>query len=144
MIIYLAGPNTQQQAEHLDNMPTLLSFGYWAKWLDKYQFSFSRILIDSGAFSEFSSGKKIDIGAYKEWSQRWLGHADAIAGLDDISGDYKKGMRNFQDIPWTFPTWHESDPIEILPELCAMASERNQWIGIGLTPPPCRKRKDCP
>lgn len=52
MIVYLASPASQIQADVLKEMPALLSFGCWAKWLDKYQQIFSRILIDSGAFSE--------------------------------------------------------------------------------------------
>ena len=84
MVIYLAGPNTQQQAEHLSGMPTLLSFAYYTKWMDQYQATFSRVLIDSGAFSELNSGQEIDMEEYREFSQRWIGHADAIAGLDEI------------------------------------------------------------
>ena len=61
MIVYLASPNTQQQAEHAEGMPVLLSYACCSKWIEKgYQQSFSRILIDSGAFSEFKSKKKID------------------------------------------------------------------------------------
>lgn len=134
MLVYLAGPNTQQQAQALEGMPVLLSFAYYSKWLVQYQPIFKRILIDSGAFSELGGKQKIDVGAYREWSQRWVGTADAIAGLDDISGDYKRSLNNYQAISWSFPTWHETDPIELLPELVAMARERDGWLGIGLLP----------
>jgi hypothetical protein len=135
MIVYLAGPNTQQQAQALEHVPVLLSFAYYSNYMDQYQPTFKRILIDSGAYSELNSKQKIDIGAYRDWSQRWLGHADAIAGLDDISGDYRRSIQNYQAIPWTFPTWHDTDPIELLPELIAMAQERDGWLGLGLLPP---------
>jgi len=136
MIVYLASPNTQQQAEHCSGMPVLLSYACRSDWIEKgYQQSFSRILIDSGAYSEFSSGKKIDLSEYADWSSRWIGHADAIAGLDDIAGDWKRSMRNYEAFKLGFPTFHESDPTELLDELVSMAVERKTWIGLGLLPP---------
>lgn len=136
MRVYLASPQTQQQAEHVAGMPVLLSFGCYSPWLDNgYHQSFSHILIDSGAFSEFSGGKKIDISEYSDWAQKWMGHADAIAGLDDIAGDWRKSMRNYESFPQGFPTFHESDPPELLDELVSMAQQRTRWIGLGLIPP---------
>ena len=136
MIVYLSSPNSALQADHLRDMPVLLSYAIYSDWMNKYQQSFSRILIDSGAFSEFNTGKKIDVEAYKDWSSRWIGRADAITGLDDISGDWRKSLSNYKKIEWSFPVWHETDPLELLPELIAMAKERSRWIGIGLLPPP--------
>lgn len=142
MQVYLASPNTQQQAEHAAGMPVLLSYACYGDWLSKgYQESFSRILIDSGAFSEFSSGKKVDLGKYADWSQKWAGHADAIAGLDDISGDWRRSLQNYQDFPGGFPTFHEADPPELLGDLVQLATERSQWLGLGLLPPRDGKEK---
>lgn len=135
MIVYLASPNTQQQAEHVSNMPVLLSFACYSDWQDRYQQTFSRILIDSGAYSEFKSGASIDIGEYAEWSERWIGHADAIAGLDDIRGDWRRSMANYDRFPRGFPTFHETDPPQLLDELVPMARERGRWLGLGLLPP---------
>lgn len=137
MRVYLASPNTQQQAEHVAGMPVLLCFACCPDWIHKgYQQSFSRILIDSGAFGELHpNGKRVDIAAYRGWSEQWRGSADAIAGLDDIRGDWRRSLRNYAEIPWSFPTFHETDPPELLPELCAMARERGGWIGFGLLPP---------
>ncbi len=134
MTVYLAGPCTQQQAEHVCGMPVLLSFAYYASCLDKYQSSFKRILIDSGAFSELNSGKKIDGAAYKDWAQRWAGHADAVAGLDDISGDWRRSLDNYEKYGG-FPTFHDTDPPELLDDLIALARERGGWLGVGLKPP---------
>lgn len=133
VIVYLASPNTQQQAEHVADMPVLLSYACYSPWLDRYQASFSRLLIDSGAFSEFSSGVQIDGKAYKDWHARWDGHADAIAGLDDISGDWRRSLRNY-DLYGGFPTFHETDPTELLPDLIPLARERGSWMGIGMLP----------
>ena len=132
MKVYLASPNTQQQAEHVAEMPVLLSFACYAPWLDRYQQTFDRILIDSGAYSEHTTGKKIDLDAYAEWAERWTGHADAIAGLDDIGGDWRRSLRNYERVG--FPTFHYTDPPELLPELVAIARERGNWLGIGLVP----------
>lgn len=134
MIVYLASPNTQQQAEHASGMPVLLSFGCWSGWLDRYQQTFRRLLIDSGAYSEMNSGQKIDGTAYADWSARWDGHADAVAGLDDIRGDWRRSLDNYARFGG-FPTFHETDPPELLPDLLALARERGNWLGIGLMPP---------
>lgn len=141
MDIYLASPNTQQQAEHCEDMNVLLSFAIFSDWLYRYQQTFDKILIDSGAYSELNSGKKIDIEMYKDWSLQWHNKAVAIAGLDDIRGDYKKSLSNYNKIPWSFPTWHDTDPLEVIPDLVAIAKERKTWLGIGLLPPRQNKEK---
>lgn len=50
-------------------------------------------------------------------------------------------MANYDAFPGGFPTFHESDPPELLDELIAMSQERRQWIGIGLIPPRDGKEK---
>ena len=135
MNVYLASPNTQQQAEHAADMAVLFSFACYSPWLDKYQHSFRRLLIDSGAYSAFTTGKPVDIVAYGEWAARWVGHADAIAGLDDIAGDWRKSLANYEAMPLGFPTIHDTDPPELLKELVPLARERGNWLGIGLAPP---------
>jgi hypothetical protein len=137
VIVYLASPQNQQQAEHASGMPVLMSFALVGKktWLNKgYQQSFKRILVDSGAFSEFSSGVKVDGIAYKDWHQSMTPHADAIAGLDDISGDWRRSLRNYSDFGG-FPTIHDTDPPELLADLVSISRDRGGWIGIGLKPP---------
>lgn len=133
--VYLSSPCTQQQAEHCCDMPVLLSFATWRPWMTRYQASYSRILIDSGAYSEMTTGKAIDLQAYKDWSAQWDGHADAIAGLDDISGDWRRSLANYSAFEQGFPTIHDSDPPELLKDLVQLATERKQWLGIGLVPP---------
>ena len=134
MTVYLSSPGSQMHADHLAGMPVLLSFACYGKWCDDYQQSFGRLLIDSGAFSEMNTGEVIDGSKYKDWSVRWEPHADAIAGLDDIRGDWKKSLRNYE-LYGGFPTFHETDPPELLDELIPIARERGDWIGLGLMPP---------
>lgn len=133
MMVYFASPNTQQQAEKLCDKPALISKAIYSPWLDRYQQSFSRILVDSGAFSELNSGIKIDLTEYSEWSSQWKLTADAIAGLDDISGDWRRSVRNYEVCG--FPTMHDTDPPELLKDLIPIAQERGKWLGIGLKPP---------
>lgn len=140
MLVYLASPNTQQQAEHASDMPVLLSYACYSDWQDRYQASYRRILIDSGAYTEFTTGRKIDIGKYADWAARWTGHADAIAGLDSIKGDWRQSLKNYEKFPAGFPTFHETDPPELLSELIPMARERGGWIGLGMLPDTRRKR----
>lgn len=135
MIVYLASPNTQQQAEHASGMPVLLSFASWANWHARYHATYRRLLIDSGAFSELKNGKAIDLGAYIDWAGQWVEHADAIAGLDDIRGDWRRSMANYERFPTGFPTFHDSDPPELLDDLIPLARERGRWIGLGMVPP---------
>jgi hypothetical protein len=135
MIIYLSSPRSQLHCSALNEMPVLLSFTNWSPYISSYQASFGRLMIDSGAFSEFTSGQSVDISAYRDWSELWRPQADAIAGLDDIRGDWRKSLANYDAIPWGFPTFHDSDPDELLPDLVALARERGTWVGIGLVPP---------
>ena len=136
MITYLASPQTQLQAHAVNAMPVLVSFANWSEWMARgYVQSYGRRLLDSGAFSEFNSGATVDIGEYREWVDRiaQLAPIDAYAGLDDISGDYRRSLANYRF--GGFPTWHDSDPPELLDELLGIAKERGHWIGVGLVPP---------
>ena len=84
-MIYLASPNTQQQAEHAAGMPVLFSFACYSPWLDGYQHTFPRLLIDSGAYSAFTTGKPIDLTAYAAWAEWWVGHADDAETLETVT-----------------------------------------------------------
>ena len=135
--VYLASPGTQQQAQSVADMPVLLSYGVYRgkQWIEDYVPSFSRVLIDSGAFSEMSSGKAIVPEQYMEWCEKWKGKVDAIAGLDDIRGDWRKSLDNYERFPLGFPTFHDTDPPELLIDLIDIAQENSGWIGLGLMPP---------
>lgn len=141
MRVYLASPNTQQQAEHAEGMPVLLSYACWSDWHHRYQSTYSNLLIDSGAYTEFTTGKKVDIGRYSEWASQWADHADAIAGLDSIAGDWKQSLANYEHFPLGFPTFHETDPREFLDDVIAIARDRRQWIGLGMLPDTRRARQ---
>lgn len=78
MTFYLSSPGSQMHTDHLKGMPVLLSYAIYARWVDDYVASFGRVLIDSGAFSEFNSGAVVDGPAYldrRTWTGRRGGRA---------------------------------------------------------------------
>lgn len=132
MRFYLSHPGNQMHAAAVQGMPVLVSYAGYADWMDRYLPSFGRLLIDSGAYSELTGRAKVDLAAYAEWAPavQW---ADAWAGLDDIGGDWRRSLKNYES--GGFPTMHEADPPELLDDLLEIARLRGGWIGVGLTPP---------
>lgn len=132
--VYFGSPASALQADAVRDQPVLLSYACIPKWraIEQWAPSFGRLLLDSGAYSELRSGAKVDLAAYVDWAAgyEWK---DAFAGLDDISGDWRRSMENYKS--GGFPTFHDTDPPELLDELIPMARERGRWIGIGLLPP---------
>jgi hypothetical protein len=134
------------QADHLAGMPVLLSFAIAGrqKWIRDYAPTFGRILIDSGAFSELNTGKRIDLVEYGWWLEGQRDRADAAVGLDSIAGDWQQSLANWDALPHTFPTLHDSDPPEYIeavierlqePHRARLRATDRQWVGIGLVPP---------
>jgi len=104
-----------------------LSFPTFAKHLDKYQFD---ILIDSGAYSAFTRGIRLDITEYAKFIRQWGYYFEGYFNLDVI-GDFDKTWDN-QDYLESqglnpIPVFHYSEPTEIL-RFMIMKYER---IGIG-------------
>jgi len=130
MIVYLASPGNQVQAHCASGMDVLVSYGTFSDWLYQYTPTFKSLLIDSGAYSAYNSGKTISVEAYADWSSQWEGRAAAIAGLDDIKGDWKTSLKNYELCG--FPTYHNSDPPELLDDLIEIAKRRGNWLGIGI------------
>lgn len=139
LTVYLGSPRTQQQAHSANGMPVLLSYPLYSKWMDGYLASYDRVLVDSGAFSELNSGVSVDLDGYAEFSKSMLSvpHVDACACLDDIRGDWRRGLRNWESMPWTFPVFHDSDPPEALEAILERVFDdgRPRWIGLGMVPP---------
>jgi hypothetical protein len=133
---YLSSPSNQMTADKLRGMPTLVSYALYRPWMDDYVPSFARVLVDSGAYSELNSGRVIDGEAYRDWHARWrdVVHCDAVAGLDDIRGDWRRSLKNYE-LYGGFPTYHETDPPGLLGDLLPLARERGGWLGVGLLPP---------
>jgi hypothetical protein len=113
-------------------MPVLVSYANYQPWMWAYLPSYGRLLVDSGAFSELNSGVRVDLAAYVDFASQhpW---AEAWAGLDDIGGDWRRSLANYE--VGGFPTIHDTDPPELLNDLVAIARERGRWLGVGLVPP---------
>ena len=141
MIFYLSSPNNQLQAAAVNDCPVLLSFAIagGSRWQMEYLPSYSRVLLDSGAYTEYNTGKPVDGPRYVDWVSE-IPCADAYAGIDDIRGDWRLSLRNYEDFGG-FPTIHDSDPPGLLDDLIPMARERGGWIGVGLTKPRHGKEK---
>lgn len=138
MRIYLASPANQLQAAAAQDMPVLISYALRRTHpRAEYLRSFSRLLVDSGAFSELTGNARVDVERYAEWAAT-VESADAWAGLDDIGGDWRRSVANYKH--GGFPTIHDSDPIELIDDLVPIAREAGGWIGIGLVPPREGKR----
>lgn len=132
---YLGTPGNALQAHAALGMPVLVSYGAARKlgpWLSDFARGWERLLIDSGAYSELGGAEPVDIDAYFEFTRRFP-WADAVAGLDDIRGDWRRSMKNYAR--GGFPTFHDTDPPELLDDLIPLARERGGWLGIGLLPP---------
>jgi len=141
MTVYLASPLTKFQGTYLNDMPVLVSFALWRGWESRFQQAWGPMLLDSGAYSEFNSGVKVDLGAYVEFTKEWGWRFEAIAGLDDISGDWKRSLKNYESVG--FPTFHSSDPHGLLDDLIPIARERGGWLGLGVKPiNGCRRYAD--
>lgn len=134
MTVYIGTPCNQLQAAIVADMPVLVSFAAACNFLmtGGYAHTFRPLLLDSGAFSELNSGKRVDLAAYVDWVKQFP-HAIAWAGLDDISGDWQRSLKNYE--AGGFPTMHDTDPAFVLDELIPLARERGGWIGVGLKPP---------
>ena len=110
----------------------LVSFALWSPWMERYQQSWGKMILDSGAFSVFNSGKTIDLQGYADFAEQWVWRFENIAGLDDISGDWRQSLKNYEVVG--FPTFHNTDPPELLNDLIGLARERGGWIGLGIAP----------
>ncbi|PCJ07789.1 MAG: hypothetical protein COB10_12025 [Planctomycetota bacterium] len=134
--MYFSSPGSQLHAAACKGRRVLLSFATWSPWIDQYIPSFKSIMLDSGAFSTLNSGVKISLPEYIEWVARYP-FCDSWAGLDDISGDFNASLTNYTH--GGFPTYHTTDPPELLPQLISIAKQMpvngNHWIGIGMLPP---------
>jgi len=91
-----------------------------------------RLIADSGAFSAYTQGARIDIDAYAAWIKRWQGHLYWAAGLD-VFGDPNTTLANFRYLRdhhglATVPTIHiGADP----QHLDVYAAEGVDFVGLG-------------
>lgn len=140
MLVYLATPGNQLHAEMMAGCCVLESFALKAKseWMARYRPTFRSMMLDSGAYSEMTSGKPVDLGAYVDFCLEHGGAYDAIVSLDVIAGDVAervdRGRRNLRTMrdagidAW--PVFHQGEPWSVLEEYAAGGK-----VGLGLQRP---------
>lgn len=140
MIVYLATPATQLHAEMMAGCDVLESFALKATsaWMVRYRPTFRRIMLDSGAFSEMTSGKAVSLEAYCDYAVEHAKAYDEIVNLDVISGDVgarvdasKRNLRRMRDAGLDpLPVFHQGEPWSVLTELAECGR-----IGLGFQRP---------
>lgn len=119
-----------------EKLRVLISYAYKST-LDgavaKYKPGEVDLMVDSGAFTAFTKGKKISLEEYTDWLIEHKQHVTTGVVLDVI-GDWKGTARNHERmlnrLPEGFPlkpVWHSTSPISELERLC----KEYDYIGIG-------------
>jgi len=132
--LYLAGANTHALLPATEGRYALESFANIVPVVEAYRPLWRGALLDSGAFSVMTTGKAIDLGAYREYVSEHGDFYTAIASLDVIDGDWRQSIANWRAMPGTFPTWHEGEPAELLRDYLAEQAGGG-WVGIGMQRP---------
>ena len=140
MRIYLASPGNQLHAEMMVGCHVLESYALHAQrsWMVRYRPTFSSMMLDSGAYSEMTTGKPVDLGAYIDFSLAHRCGYDEIVNLDTISGDVSErvasSQRNLQTMRDAgldpLPVFHQGEPWSVLAELASVGR-----VGLGFQRP---------
>lgn len=115
-----------------DRPRALVSFAF-PKSLDVAMTKDLDLLIDSGAFTAFTIGKKIDLVEYADNLNRYGKRASAAFNLDVI-GDWRASAKNYERLRSRvdnevniLPVWHTASPVTELHRLC----REHNYVGIG-------------
>ena len=98
----------------------LVSYAVWDQYSKTAdQLNIQNLILDSGAFSVFNSGKTIDIDQFIRVAKE--SHAKEVFSLDEI-GNYKKSQANTMKI-WAagipaIPVYHAGEPLSYLDWCC--------------------------
>lgn len=89
-----------------------------------------KVFLDSGAFSSFSLGVDVDIGAYAEFIKENQDVIEMASVLDAI-GDYEQTWKNQQDLErrgcQVLPCFHYGEPFD----LCRYYAENYEYMTVG-------------
>jgi len=131
---------------HLAGRRALLSFAYLDRFWTmadavKLRAACIAMFLDSGAFTAWTRGTPIDLGAYLAFVEAHGAMWDHVAALDSID-DWRQSVANWRAMldrsarP-VVPVYHEGEPIEVLDDYVAGAP----YVGIGRTEGRRSKRK---
>lgn len=129
--------------QHVDLLESYLFFRKknTPEYLEAKGLSGIKLFLDSGAFSAFTQGVKIDIDQYISFIKKNKEYIDIYAALDVI-GDFQKTKENLRYMEskglTPLPTFHFGSPMEELDRLC----REYDFIALGgLVPLALQKRK---
>lgn len=133
--IYFAAINTNPLANSFIGEHVLESFADVRPLMDRYRPLFKSMALDSGAFSEMTTGKPIDLGAFVDFCLAHGQFYDFVASLDSITGGVETNVRNWRHMlsrgVAAIPTFHQGEPWSLLADYCAEAP----MIGLGFQRP---------
>lgn len=140
MIIYLASPATQLHAEMMAGCDVLESFAIkaTAQWSVRYRPTWRRVMLDSGAYSEMTTGKAVDLGAYVDFCVQHQAAYSEIVNLDVIAGDVSErvtrsaaNLQRMRDAGLDpLPVFHQGEPYSVLQDLASCGR-----VGLGFQRP---------
>lgn len=125
-----------------ESKPALLvSFVYLSGFLrNKAKYAYRDWVLDSGAFSAYNSGTVISLSQYIDACQQLLATDPTLTEVYalDVIGDWRGSLRNYDamlkaGVP-AIPTFHATDPPEMLAEVCAMHDKIAVGGCVGMNP----------
>ncbi len=137
-LVYLAlGDATRFALEQFTGLRILESFAYLRPVVDRYRATWAGAMLDSGAFTEMTTGESINLDAYIAFCEKHGEFYDVVVNLDDIKGDVDKSWRNFGAMTKAglrpMPVFHQGESWSVLDEVISAAPDR--YIGIGFQRP---------
>ena len=141
MDLYLAGQNGRQMGrmdhiiENQPNVAILESFFYADEWIEKWASKLSKFLLDSGAFTFFTSGQKIDwydyIDRYCDFINRhdvklfFELDIDKLVGYEKVK-EFRKQIEQ-KTGKQCIPVWHKSRGKDEFIKMC----DEYPYVSIG-------------
>jgi hypothetical protein len=116
--IYFAGVAQHFWCSQFAGHRVLESFADVQPLMDRYRPTFKSMCLDSGAYTEMTTGEPIDLGAFIDFCQAHGKAYDFIAALDSITGGVEVNIKNWDAMRTrgveAMPTFHQGEPFSIL------------------------------
>lgn len=147
MRLYFAGYTTDREIAEVEGVECLLESYIlfrrknFRQWHEENGLLGKKLFLDSGAFSAFSQGEKIDLDAYIAYIKQYEDCLEVYAALDVI-GDWEATAKNLEYMEshgvHPLPTFHYGSPLAELERMC----EKYDYIALGgLVPLAMRQKK---
>jgi hypothetical protein len=133
--IYFAGVNQSHWCDAFAGHRVLESYADVRALMDRYRPTFASMALDSGAYTEMTTGKAIDLAQYVDFCQAHGKFYDFIASLDSITGGPDVNLSNWRTMRDAgidaVPTFHQGEPWSVLQDYCAGSAA----VGLGFQRP---------